>query len=169
MHINDPHLTDIEAIEAAARIYLDVNPEGTLLREAHDITDELRMMTRIYCQQLRIAKYFSKTLQDLNEKESPLSSRELLQGLKRTLEDMSSRQTGSSLDGHMNGFTHHADEKGSKVYRPIPDSTLNRARNFLEDIEIRLTELQDLEENTKDITEHVRLIHVLRKATTNAY
>lgn len=34
-----------------ARIYLNINPEGLLLREAHDIVEELIMMSRICMQQ----------------------------------------------------------------------------------------------------------------------
>lgn len=157
MHLSNPHLTDIEVIEASARIYLDVNPEGTLLREAHDIMDELRMMARIYFQQLRVTKHFSKNLQDLNERETPLTSKELLQGMKRTLEVMCSRQTGPTLDGDMHGIIPYTDEEAAGLHRPIPDSTLYKVRNLLEDIEIRLNELQDLEASTKEITEHVRL------------
>lgn len=34
-----------------ARLYLNINPEGVLLREAHDIIEELKMMSRINMQQ----------------------------------------------------------------------------------------------------------------------
>lgn len=33
------------------RIYLNINPEGELLREAHDIIEELRMMAQIFAEQ----------------------------------------------------------------------------------------------------------------------
>jgi hypothetical protein len=160
MHLNNPHLTNleaIEAIEASARIYFDVNPEGMLLREAHDIMDELRMMARIYLHQLRVTKHFSKNLQDLNEQEGPLTSKELLQGVNRNLEDISSRQTGGKLDSDIHTIIPQPDEEAAKLQRPIPGGTLYRVRNLLEDLEIRLTELQDLEESTKEITEHVSL------------
>lgn len=158
MHLSNPHLKHIDAIEEAARIYLDVNPEGTLLREAHDIMDELRMMARIYFQQLRVAKHFAKNLQDLNEREVPLNQTELLQGLTRTLEVISSRQAGTTLDPDMHAIipqTVEATSTNQGPQRPIPDATLYRVRNLLEDIEIRLNELQDLEESTKEITDHV--------------
>jgi hypothetical protein len=169
MHLNNPHLTDIDAIEAYSRIYLDVNPEGTLLREAHDIMDELRMMVRIYLQQLRVTKHFSKNLQDLNEQEAPLTSKELLQGLNRNLEAMSSRQTGTTLDSDLHGIIPHTDKNAAALHRPIPDSTLYKVRNLLEDIEIRLNELQDLEESTKEITDHVTLPRHLTVLTVNIY
>jgi len=34
-----------------ARLYLNINPEGVLLQEAHDIIEELKMMSRINMQQ----------------------------------------------------------------------------------------------------------------------
>jgi hypothetical protein len=173
MHLNNPRLTDIEAMEASARIYLDVNPEGTLLREAHDIMDELRMMVRIYFQQLRVTKHFSKNLQDLNEQEAPLTSTELLRGLNRTLEVMSSRQTstntGTASDGDIHGIIPHTNEEAAGLHRPIPESTLYRVRNLLDDIEIRLNELQDFEESTREITEHARLPQLFVMMLTNIH
>jgi len=157
MHLNNPHLTNIEAIESLARIYLDVNPEGKLLREAHDIMDELRMMVRIYFHQLRVTKHFSKNLYDLNEQEAPLTSKELLQGVNRNLETISSRQMGNNLDSDMHSIMPYTVEEPARLRKPIPDSTLYRVQNLLEDLEIRLNELQDLEESTKEITEHVSL------------
>lgn len=47
--------------------YLRINPEGTLLREAQDIAEELRMMTRIYAQQLSAVDEFRKSLQRWNK------------------------------------------------------------------------------------------------------
>ncbi|KAE9371635.1 hypothetical protein N431DRAFT_441610 [Stipitochalara longipes BDJ] len=163
MHLNSPQLTNIEAIEASARIYLDVNPEGMLLREAHDIMDELRMMARIYFHQLRVTKHFSKNLHDLNEQEAPLTSKELLQELNRNLEGINSRQTGAKLDSDMHTIVPRADKEVARLHRPIPDGTLYRVRSLLEDLEIRLNELQDLEESTKEITEHLKALLDLKQ------
>lgn len=46
--------------------YLDINPEGKLLREAQDIAEELRIMIGIYNQQLSVIKDFKKCLLQLN-------------------------------------------------------------------------------------------------------
>lgn len=46
-------------------MYLNINPGGALLREAQDIDEELRMMMRIYSQQLRAMEAFRKTLRRL--------------------------------------------------------------------------------------------------------
>lgn len=47
--------------------YLCINPAGTLLREAQDIAEELRMMNRIYAQQLSAVDDFRKSLQRWNK------------------------------------------------------------------------------------------------------
>lgn len=88
---------------------------------------------------------------------APLTSKELLQGVNRNLEVMNSRQIGSKLDSDMHTIVPKSDENAARLQRPIPDGTLYRARNLLEDLEIRLNELQGLEESTKEITEHVGL------------
>jgi hypothetical protein len=84
-----------------------------------------------------------------------------LQGVNRNLEVMSSRQIGTKLDSDIHTIVPHSDENVAKLQRPIPDGTLYRVRNLLEDLEIRLNELQDLEESTKEITEHVSLNSVI--------
>ncbi|KAL1848115.1 hypothetical protein Daus18300_013714 [Diaporthe australafricana] len=47
--------------------YLSINPEGVLLREAQDIVEELRMMIRIYAQQLSAVGDFHKSLERWNK------------------------------------------------------------------------------------------------------
>ncbi len=145
----------MEAIEEPARMYFDVNSEGTLLREAHDIIDELQMMARIHFQQPRVTKQFSKKLKDLNEQQVPLTHEEPLRGFNRTLEVMKARQMRTTQDNtssDMHGTIPDADEDVAGLQIPIPDGTLYRIQNLSEDIEIRLNELQDLEESTKEKT-----------------
>jgi hypothetical protein len=60
--------------ESTARKYLNINPEGQLLRDAHDILDELRMMGQIFEEQLHISETLSKHLEDLTSKESEKES-----------------------------------------------------------------------------------------------
>jgi hypothetical protein len=50
----------------SARTYLDINPEGALLRECEDIVEELHMMGRIFTQQHQVVKDFKKYLDRLN-------------------------------------------------------------------------------------------------------
>jgi hypothetical protein len=46
--------------------YLDINLEGTLLREAQDIAEELKIMISIYSKQLGVVKSFQKCLEQMN-------------------------------------------------------------------------------------------------------
>lgn len=46
--------------------YLDINPEGTLLKEAQDIVEELKIMIGIFSQQLKVVKNFQKCLEAMN-------------------------------------------------------------------------------------------------------
>lgn len=52
--------------ESRARSYLSINLEGRLLREAQDISEELRIMISIYSQQLNAVSDFHKSLQHLH-------------------------------------------------------------------------------------------------------
>ncbi|CAN8097527.1 unnamed protein product [Discula destructiva] len=55
------------------RNYLSINLEGRLLREAQDISEELRIMISIYSQQLNAVSDFHKSLQHLNGAHIPKS------------------------------------------------------------------------------------------------
>lgn len=48
--------------EVPARTYLNINPEGELLRETQDIIEELRMMQGIFNQQMHVMEEFSRYL-----------------------------------------------------------------------------------------------------------
>jgi hypothetical protein len=109
-----------------------INPEAMLLREEHDIVEELRMMSRIYKQQLSVAKQFSNALLDFNKQEVYSTSEEL----KRIS---------------------HSDTQTSMLHNSIPVGTLNRTRKLINNMEIRLNEYQDLEERTKELITEVRL------------
>ncbi len=52
-------------VEDLKQKYLDINPEGMLFRESQDVAEELRIMARIYNQQLTVVKDFRKHLAGL--------------------------------------------------------------------------------------------------------
>ncbi|KAG4441971.1 hypothetical protein IFR05_002539 [Cadophora sp. M221] len=106
--------------EATARKYLNINPEGELLRETHDIIEELRMMSHIFNEQLHVVDQFTNHLKNLREKEEKKETTEmkmldvmvevqkLLEKRFRKEEYVSvSDQNGTSVD------TDQMDEKGS--------------------------------------------------------
>jgi len=63
--------------EATARKYLNINPEGELLRETHDIIEELRMMGHIFTEQLHVIEQFTTHLKNLREKEEKKQTTEM--------------------------------------------------------------------------------------------
>lgn len=54
---------------------LDINPEGELFREIKDIQDELHMMTKVYTEQLTVAKDFAAHLQQLGGKSKEVTQK----------------------------------------------------------------------------------------------
>jgi hypothetical protein len=64
--------------EVTARSYLNINPEGELLREIHDISEELRMMTRVYNDQVQVLEEFFIHLEKMwpYDKNSPTNGKQ---------------------------------------------------------------------------------------------
>lgn len=50
-HLKNLSSERLKISPGTARLYLNINPEGVLLQEAHDIIEELKMMSRINMQQ----------------------------------------------------------------------------------------------------------------------
>ncbi|KAG8159647.1 hypothetical protein KVR01_010284 [Diaporthe batatas] len=71
--------------------YLSINPEGVLLREAQDIAEELRMMTRIYVQQLGAVEEFRNSLLRWNRQRG-------IQHHRSSSDAANSSQRDSSMD-----------------------------------------------------------------------
>lgn len=124
--------------EKSARAYLNVNPEGALLRESQDIIEELHMMSRIFSQQLQVVKDFKKALETLNERED--------------------RKQEPMTDEHANRTRSEWNNEGYRSqYLRVPKSTLLDAAELLEQIGARKTEIDDLEGAAKRTTQQVRL------------
>lgn len=167
-----------EDFEATARIYLNINPEGALLRETHDIIEELRMMMLIFNQQIHVIEEFSRHLQSLHEKETSRESTnegsspsilKVLMDIKKLLEDQqavkeegnhangSTSQNGSlHLPSIANGSIHSSQSWETLVAgKTIPDHTLHLAEDVTRDMRHRREELQKLEESTVYVCEQV--------------
>ncbi|KAK0103966.1 hypothetical protein ONS96_005071 [Cadophora gregata f. sp. sojae] len=124
-------------LEATARRYLNINPEGELLRETHDIIEELRMMSHIFTEQLHVVEQFTSHLQHLKEKEDEKQTTEMkmldvMTEVRKLLEerfekekdqvDTYSSQTVSTVQKN------HSTENGSARYAhpatiPVIDDT----------------------------------------------
>lgn len=112
--------------------YLDINPEGALLRESQDIAEELRIMLRVYNQQLNVVKDFSKALRHMNGESK--NETDEVRKLMKILQARQEQSTGVSDNGN-------AQEKGI-----VPESTIQEANDLLELIRNRKLEIQDLED-----------------------
>jgi len=129
--------------EKSIRAYLNVNPEGTLLREAQDIVEELRMMSRIFTQQYQVVKDFKKALEKLNEQEDRRQEPEAAKQLRKILED-----SGMVPGGHVG--------EGLKTqYSRVPKSTILNAVEVLDQILERRNEIEELEEGAKRTSQQV--------------
>lgn len=123
---------------SAIRAYLNVNPEGALLRECQDIIEELRMMSRIFTQQSQVVKDFKKALEKLNERDDRMHESESNFNLRTVLE--------------------HSDIPGLETeshYNRVPKTTIVNAGETLEQILERRTEIDELEEAAKRTSQQV--------------
>jgi hypothetical protein len=127
--------------ENANQKYLDINPEGTLLREAQDIAEELQIMLRIYNQQLHVVRDLRKTLGHMNgeSKNEPDEVRNLLK-----LMEFWQNQNAKN-PGQMSLFKRDL----------VPESTIQEANDLLELIRNRQSEIQDLEDAALRTCQHV--------------
>lgn len=156
--------------EATARSYLNINPEGELLKEVHDIIEELRMMARIYTQQLNIIEDFSGHLEKMHqedEKKSPVKMIDIILEIKNhllnaanephTAEDPVTAQHNNSptpngalvTNGVQNGNSIATDASA------ISDNTVKFAKRVGNEIRLRRQELQNLEEHSTVVSEQV--------------
>ena len=184
------HLRNLDKLDdgdnwgSSQRYILNINPEGVLLREAHDIMDELRMMRRIYDQQLGVVKDFFKHLKDLHEQgNSP--HYEFLQDLKKLLQDVNNKSNAtlqavdgeaklghrtvdkspnetttlreaSSQSGSTNASRENYEGQSLASKATVSKNTLDRAQTLIQWITMRRDELQNYDETTKDVSTQVR-------------
>ncbi|KAH8600083.1 hypothetical protein B0O99DRAFT_726757 [Bisporella sp. PMI_857] len=166
-NLDGRNMTEYEGIEAAARIYLNIKPEAGLLREAQDIVEELHMMDRIYLQQLRVARLFSKTLNGLNEQQSTWEASQQAKAHMKSMRNVktSDLQTGFSPSGGQHTVFSVQNIKNTQIgslHQPVSKTTLDKAEKLIEEIESCRTELQDLEQNTNEIIEHLKYVFDLK-------
>lgn len=103
--------------------YLNINPEGTLLREAQDIAEELRIMNGIFSQQLSVVKSFQKCLDHMNGRPNTRPT------LRNTVEADADQVTSSQ--------TQHE--------KPISVAEMDFLEDLVEEVENRKAEIVDLE------------------------
>ncbi|KAM0813428.1 hypothetical protein AB5N19_13422 [Seiridium cardinale] len=64
--------------ESVRHKYLDINPEGVILKEAQDIAEELMIMKRVYNEQLKVVKDFTRHLTHPHGKHAALTGDAIL-------------------------------------------------------------------------------------------
>jgi len=161
--------------EATARAYLNINPEGELLREVHDIIEELRMMARIYTQQLHVLEDFSRHLENMHqqdEKNAPKEMVDIMLDIKNLLgqqrngphvvEDALASHNQSPIpngtvslltNGDANGIP---DENNAAVAASyISEKTVEFSKRVCNNILLRRKELQNLEEHSTSVSDQV--------------
>jgi hypothetical protein len=118
--------------------YLDINPEGTLLREAQDIAEELKMMRRVFSQQYQVVKDYRRHLGLLSG--DARYERDVLRSVLASL--------SQSLQDPGAGSPETTVVPTRAVKQPTQfDEAVQAADILLELIDNRQAELQDLEES----------------------
>jgi hypothetical protein len=125
---------------------LNINSEGSLLKEVKDIMDEIHIITRIKEQQQIVMESFVKHLR-----------RAIAPGLRAAMPDEATVRPGSSSwDAVMRGMTPSPwldDDHGNAKQRDRRERarlTLARADHLLRDIQDRIFELNTLLENARN-------------------
>ena len=136
--------------------YLDINPEGALLKEAQDIAEELKMMKRIYNEQLKVVQDFKRHLtHPRGRRAGHEHSAGQLQQLLQDLVDSRDRPSGDEEE-------HGGDEtppkrKRSESTHQVADETLHEAEGVLELVRSRRAEIIELEQSAIHTCRQVRI------------
>ncbi|TGO40726.1 hypothetical protein BHYA_0032g00050 [Botrytis hyacinthi] len=141
-----------------ARFYLNINPEGVLLREAHDIIEELKMMSRINLQQLQVTQVFSRALQTINGQVEPMQEITVL--LNLMLKELQKKNSSDS-----NGITNDslAKDTPTKFNKVILQHTIDQSLDLVDTISNHHSELQQLEDSAREIAEQLRDLLTLKQ------
>ncbi|KAL2071212.1 hypothetical protein VTL71DRAFT_12447 [Oculimacula yallundae] len=129
--------------EATARKYLNINPDGELLRETHDIIEELRMMSHIFTEQLHVLDQFTSHLKNLKEKEEKKETTEMkmldvMNEMRRLLEERFRLENEKDKEGPMipvNGTAVKTAPNGFPASTPSLDSAMGKGAAFGSDPE----------------------------------
>ncbi|TGO63023.1 hypothetical protein BOTNAR_0106g00190 [Botryotinia narcissicola] len=141
-----------------ARLYLNINPEGVLLREAHDIIEELKMMSRINMQQLQVTQLFSKALETINGQVEPMQ--EMTSLLSLMLKEMQ-RKNSSNANGIINDLP--AEDSATEVNKIMIKHTIDRSFDLVDTISNHHSELHQLEDSAREIAEQLRDLLTLKQ------
>ncbi|KAK6605454.1 ankyrin repeat protein [Botrytis cinerea] len=143
-----------------ARLYLNINPEGVLLQEAHDIIEELKMMSRINMQQLQVTQAFSKALETINGQIEPMQ--EMSDLLSLMLDEMRKKGPWYS-NGMPKGGMSPAEDTSTKFKKFMIKHTIDRSLELVDTISHHHTELHQLEDSAREIADQLRDLLTLKQ------
>ncbi|KAK6221966.1 hypothetical protein LQW54_001186 [Pestalotiopsis sp. IQ-011] len=115
---------------------LVINPEGVVLKEAQDIVEELMIMKRVYCEQLKVAKEFMRHLTHPHGRHAAMSGdavliNKFIAELKRAMAKDTEDDEHETLD----------------LEAKIDEESVHEAHDLIELLQARLSEILDLEES----------------------
>ncbi|RAL60755.1 hypothetical protein DID88_009860 [Monilinia fructigena] len=143
-----------------ARVYLNINPEGLLLREAHDIVEELRMMSHICMEQLKVTQIFSKALETINGQVEPMH--EMTDLLSLMLYELQKKNSSSS-NSNVSGNTSPTGTTRARANNPMIKRTIDRSLDLINTISNHHKELHQLEGSAREIAEQLRDLLTLKQ------
>lgn len=132
--------------KAVGTKYLDINPEGALLKEAQDIAEELKMMKRIYNEQLKVVKDFKRHLiRPQVRRTEKTDSADQLHRLLLDLINPRDKQEENDEEGDDGPGTPQLKQNQSR--NQVAEETLHEAEGVLELVKSRRTEIIELEQS----------------------
>lgn len=114
---------------------LVINPEGVVLKEAQDIVEELMIMKRVYCEQLKVAKEFMRHLTHPHGRHAAMSGDALL--INKFMTELK-KMTLRDADNEEHDFLDFEAR--------IDEESVHEAHDLVELLQTRLAEILDLEE-----------------------
>ncbi|KAF7554998.1 hypothetical protein G7Z17_g2492 [Cylindrodendrum hubeiense] len=129
-----PMNVDANSSEDSTRSYLNINPEGVLLRESQDIAEELSIMERIFKQQSTVVKDFKKYM-DTHHAEFERASNNTNKPTKRQRTLMKTARRADTVE----------------------------AADFIEQIKNRTTEINELKKSVAQTTVQLQELLTLKQ------
>lgn len=142
-------------------MHVDINADGLLFREAQNIAEELKIMKRVYSEQLSVTKELKRHLHGpLGRDDGMTAARQQgeIVALKRLLEIRMGKGKEVGNESNADGTTAIVDGsgEGGRWMSVALEETLHEAEDTIELIESRQAEIQDLEDSALWACKQVR-------------
>ena len=131
--------------------YLNINPEGTLLKEARDTAEELGIMQRVFKNQQQVVKDYRRYL--ARQKGESQNEGEMIAALKN-LAGLVGSLVGSEQSSQEKVST--SDEAAQQAEQSLWEEAVREADVLLELIDNHQAEIRELEESATRNCQQVR-------------